>query len=140
MRPEVSSWRMRRAHGVGDRPTRSARSVTLMRPSRWSTSRMRRSVLSSFIFGGFDHTVAEKWRIAPRIVNFGTSLAIFRQPSHEKMRGMARLPVAPTQSDVKFRGDYAHAGPDVRLAQNYDAYTADEHAIWRTLFERQTGM
>src|SRR5262245_15483794 len=53
---------------------------------------------------------------------------------------MARLPVAPTTSDVKLRGDYAHAGPDFRLPQNYDAYTADEHAIWRTLFERQSGM
>ncbi|HTU66007.1 MAG TPA: phenylalanine 4-monooxygenase [Steroidobacteraceae bacterium] len=53
---------------------------------------------------------------------------------------MAQLPVAPTQSAVKLRGDYAHAGPDFRLAQNYDAYTPDEHAIWRTLFERQSGM
>lgn len=56
------------------------------------------------------------------------------------MRPMARLPDAPTSSDVKLRGDYAHAGPDFRLAQNYDAYTPDEHAIWRTLFERQSGM
>jgi hypothetical protein len=36
--PAASSWRMRRAQGVGDRPTCSARSVTLMRPSRCSTS------------------------------------------------------------------------------------------------------
>jgi phenylalanine-4-hydroxylase len=51
-----------------------------------------------------------------------------------------RVPVAPTQSAVKLRGDYAHAGPDFRLAQNYDNYTADEQAIWRTLYERQLGM
>src|SRR4029453_15552296 len=67
-------------------------------------------------------------------------IGIFRQASPEKMRPMARLPIAPTQSDVKLRGDYAHAGPDFRLAQNYDAYTPDEHAIWRTLFERQSGL
>ena len=52
---------------------------------------------------------------------------------------MARLPVAPTQSAVKLRGDYAHAAADFRLAQNYDGYTADEQAIWRTLYERQLG-
>jgi phenylalanine-4-hydroxylase len=53
---------------------------------------------------------------------------------------MAQLPLAPTQSAVKLRGDYAHAAPDFRIAQNYDAYTADEHAIWQTLFQRQSGM
>jgi phenylalanine-4-hydroxylase len=53
---------------------------------------------------------------------------------------MARLPEAPTQSAVKLRGDYAHAAVDFRLPQNYDGYSADEHAIWRTLFERQSGL
>ena len=53
---------------------------------------------------------------------------------------MARPPTAPTQSQVKLRGDYAQAGPDFRIAQNYDGYSADEHAIWRTLFERQSGL
>src|SRR5688572_30701018 len=53
---------------------------------------------------------------------------------------MARLPLAPTQAAVKLRGDYASAAPDFRLAQNYDSYTAEEHAIWRTLYERQVGL
>jgi phenylalanine-4-hydroxylase len=53
---------------------------------------------------------------------------------------MAQLPAAPTKSAVKLRGDYAHAGPDFRLAQNYDSYTTDEQAIWRTLYERQLGL
>lgn len=53
---------------------------------------------------------------------------------------MAQLPAAPTKSAVKLRGDYAHAGPDFRLAQNYDSYTADEQAIWRTLYERQLSL
>ena len=53
---------------------------------------------------------------------------------------MARLPAAPTQTAVQLRGDYAHAATDFRLPQNYDGYTADEHAIWRTLYERQLSM
>jgi phenylalanine-4-hydroxylase len=53
---------------------------------------------------------------------------------------MAQLPLAPAKSAVKLRGDYAHAGPDFRIAQNYDSYTADEQAIWRTLYERQLGL
>ena len=53
---------------------------------------------------------------------------------------MARLPAAPTQSAVQLRGDYANAAADFRLPQNYDGYTADEHAIWRTLYERQLSM
>jgi phenylalanine-4-hydroxylase len=38
------------------------------------------------------------------------------------------------------RGDYASAGPDYTLAQDWDAYTADEHARWRTLYARQSAM
>jgi phenylalanine-4-hydroxylase len=38
------------------------------------------------------------------------------------------------------RGDYANAAADFRLAQRYDSYTADEHAIWRTLYERQLSL
>ena len=53
---------------------------------------------------------------------------------------MSRLPVAPSQATVKLRGDYASAAPDFRVAQNYDSYTADEHAIWRTLYERQLSL
>jgi phenylalanine-4-hydroxylase len=53
---------------------------------------------------------------------------------------MARLPVAPTQSAVKLRGDYAQAAPDFRVAQHYESYTPDEQAIWRTLYQRQLGL
>ena len=53
---------------------------------------------------------------------------------------MARLPDAPASSVVNLRGDYSRAAADFRLAQNYDGYTADEQAIWRTLYERQLGM
>src|SRR3954467_12689176 len=53
---------------------------------------------------------------------------------------MARLPAAPTQTAVQLRGDYASAAADFRLPQNYDSYTADEHAIWRTLYQRQLSL
>jgi phenylalanine-4-hydroxylase len=53
---------------------------------------------------------------------------------------MNRAPLAPTQAPVKLRGNYAQAAADFRVAQNYDAYTADEQAIWRTLFQRQMGL
>ncbi len=53
---------------------------------------------------------------------------------------MPRLPAAPARSTVNLRGDYSRAEADFRLAQNYDGYTADEQAIWRTLYERQLGM
>jgi phenylalanine-4-hydroxylase len=56
------------------------------------------------------------------------------------MPGMSRLPTAPARSAVQLRGDYAHAAPDFRVAQNYESYTADEQAIWRTLYDRQLSL
>jgi phenylalanine-4-hydroxylase len=53
---------------------------------------------------------------------------------------MARLPQAPARSPVKLRGDYANAGPDFRVGQTYEAYTDEEHEIWRLLFRRQVGL
>jgi phenylalanine-4-hydroxylase len=47
-------------------------------------------------------------------------------------------PIAPTATAVQLRGDYEHAGPDYTVAQDPQAYTADEHAIWRDLFRRQS--
>jgi phenylalanine-4-hydroxylase len=35
------------------------------------------------------------------------------------------------------RGDYAEAGADFRVEQDCSAYTADDHALYRRLFERQ---
>jgi phenylalanine-4-hydroxylase len=67
-------------------------------------------------------------------------MALFLQHSGWKMRAMSRLPVAPTQNPVNLRGDYAHADPDFRVPQNYDSYTDDEQAIWRTLYERQLSL
>ena len=36
------------------------------------------------------------------------------------------------------RGDYTCAGPDFVIEQDWSAYTAEEHALYRRLFERQS--
>jgi phenylalanine-4-hydroxylase len=36
------------------------------------------------------------------------------------------------------RGDYSRAGADFRVEQDWSAYTPDEHALYRRLFERQS--
>jgi phenylalanine-4-hydroxylase len=38
------------------------------------------------------------------------------------------------------RGDYDKAAADFTLAQDWSGYTAEEHARWRVLFERQSAM
>lgn len=35
------------------------------------------------------------------------------------------------------RGDYSHASPDFSVEQDWDRYTAEEHALYRRLFARQ---
>ncbi len=53
---------------------------------------------------------------------------------------MPREPVAPTQTAVKLRGNYAQASADFRVTQVYSSYSPEEHAIWRTLFQRQSSL
>ena len=38
----------------------------------------------------------------------------------------------------ELRGDYSQAGPDYRVEQDWAAYTQEEHALYRRLFERQS--
>ena len=38
----------------------------------------------------------------------------------------------------ELRGDYSKAAADFRVEQDWGAYTADEHALYRRLFERQS--
>lgn len=40
--------------------------------------------------------------------------------------------------DPELRGDYAKAGADFSVEQDWSKYTADEHALYRRLFERQS--
>src|SRR3989441_10432309 len=39
---------------------------------------------------------------------------------------------------AELRGDYARAGPDYAVEQDWAAYRAEEHALYRRLFERQS--
>ena len=41
-------------------------------------------------------------------------------------------------SDPVLRGDYSKAAADYTVAQDWGAYTADEHALFRRLYERQS--
>ena len=41
-------------------------------------------------------------------------------------------------SDPELRGDYSKAGPDYAVEQGWGDYTAEEHALYRRLFERQS--
>jgi len=38
----------------------------------------------------------------------------------------------------ELRGDYSNAAPDYSVAQDWAAYTPEEHALYRRLFERQS--
>lgn len=38
------------------------------------------------------------------------------------------------------RGDYRNIGPDYAVWQNWDAYTPQEHALYRRLYERQSAL
>jgi phenylalanine-4-hydroxylase len=50
---------------------------------------------------------------------------------------MNRLPEAPAHEPVALRGDYSQAAADYRVSQRWDEYSAEDHAIWRTLYARQ---
>ena len=38
---------------------------------------------------------------------------------------------------MSLRGDYSRAGPDNSVAQDWAAYSTDEHALFQRLYERQ---
>ena len=42
-----------------------------------------------------------------------------------------------TGSQAALRGDYSRAAADYSVEQDWGAYTAEEHALFRRLFERQ---
>ncbi len=53
---------------------------------------------------------------------------------------MAFVPQAPTRAPQALRGDYGLAAADYRVVQDYDAYTPAEHALWHTLYARQSAL
>ena len=40
----------------------------------------------------------------------------------------------------KLRGDYSRMRPDYTVDQDWDAYSRDEHELWRRLYKRQMGL
>ena len=53
---------------------------------------------------------------------------------------MERVHRAVPMLPAGLRGDYAAAGPDFTLAQDWAAYTPADHATWRTLYARQAAL
>ena len=45
--------------------------------------------------------------------------------------------VAKKSDGAELRGDYQHMSADYIVEQNWDAYTVEEHALWRKLYQRQ---
>ncbi len=43
-------------------------------------------------------------------------------------------------TDHALRGDYSQAGADFTIAQDWAAYSAAEHALWRQLYQRQIAL
>jgi phenylalanine-4-hydroxylase len=50
---------------------------------------------------------------------------------------MTKRPQAPTANPVELRGDYSQARGDYTVDQQWERYTADDHATWQTLYTRQ---
>jgi phenylalanine-4-hydroxylase len=50
---------------------------------------------------------------------------------------MVQPPSAPVNEPQNLRGDYSRAAADYTVAQDWHAYSADEHAIWAQLYRRQ---
>ncbi len=53
---------------------------------------------------------------------------------------MVQPPSAPVNNAFGLRGDYTQAAADYTVAQNWSAYTAADHAIWATLYARQSAL
>ena len=50
---------------------------------------------------------------------------------------MVQPPSAPVNQPRGLRGDYSRSAPDYTVAQDWQRYSQDEHAIWATLYSRQ---
>ena len=50
---------------------------------------------------------------------------------------MVQPPSAPVNQSRGLRGDYSRAAEDYTVAQDWERYSPNEHAIWATLYSRQ---
>ncbi len=53
---------------------------------------------------------------------------------------MVQPPSAPVHRPHGLRGDYSHADADYTVAQEWEHYSEEEHAIWATLYRRQRAL
>ena len=53
---------------------------------------------------------------------------------------MVEPPAAKVSSPHGLRGDYSHAAPDYTVAQDWEHYSAQDHALWSTLYHRQLAL
>lgn len=53
---------------------------------------------------------------------------------------MGMTPRAPTRERLILRGAYDRCAADYTLEQDWQAYTEEEHATWRTLYARQSAL
>jgi phenylalanine-4-hydroxylase len=53
---------------------------------------------------------------------------------------MVQPPSAPVHQPHGLRGDYSRADADYTVAQDWQHYSAEEHAIWATLYQRQRAL
>ena len=44
------------------------------------------------------------------------------------------------ETEHKLRGDYSRMRPDYTVDQDWDAYSAAEHELWRRLYARQLSL
>lgn len=44
------------------------------------------------------------------------------------------------KTDTALRGDYSHVRNDFTIDQGWDQYTSADHAMWRTLYDRQSAL
>jgi phenylalanine-4-hydroxylase len=53
---------------------------------------------------------------------------------------MGKTPTAPTRGTVVLRGAYDRTAPDYTVEQRWEDYSPEEHAIWSTLYARQSAL
>lgn len=49
-------------------------------------------------------------------------------------------PTTASHEGAALRGDYSQAGDDFAIAQDWTAYTPEDHALWRQLYQRQISL
>src|SRR5260221_77899 len=135
MTPSSSRSSTRRWQGVGERPTRSARSTIGSRPSAGGGTKMRLSISSSSVIEFFSHKyhfireyIQTRRQTRPTSPGFAPAAGRYIQAMD------SLVPIA------NLRGDYSGMAADWTVPQQLGLYSAEDQAVWRLLVERQTAL